>query len=307
MTKGPCAEHPREHRGCALQSRRLAWGVCLAALLTATVSTANPPSTSSGPRVVVGMTTAFESATLASVQPARIESINIPEGGLVRRGAIVVQLDERSQAARTAMAKANAETGLNVEYARVRWERAKRDLDRLQKLHGSDFASTKEMSDAIADEQISRVEYDLAHFNQSQAVTAHEREAALLEDFRLRAPFDGYVTAHLKHAGEAVNVLEGVVTLAQLDPLKVVLDCPVEMLSTIEAGSRYWVRPTDERFPKRIGTVLFANRAVDGGSQTLRVKLTVENGDGAWPAGLKVHVDFSEPAPATASTAAGDE
>jgi len=294
MPTSPRGIGPREVRVCSQRTRR---GAALAAgLLAMAPASANPPTAASGSRTVVGMTAAFETATLASVQPARIESIAAPEGGTVRGGQIVIQLDERAQAARTAMAKANAESGLPIEYARVRWERTKRDLERLQKLHGSDFASNKETSDAIADEAMFRVEYDLAHFNQAQAVLAYEREAAMLEEFRLRAPFDGYVTAHLKRPGETVNELEGVVMVARLDPLRVILDCPVEMISTVQAGQRYWIRPTDTRFAARVGTVEFANRVADGGSQTFRVKLTVDNADGVWPAGLKVGVDFGEPA-----------
>jgi len=274
---------------------------CCAALAASATTLGDPPAASRAPRAVVGMTAPFETATLASVQAARIASIAASEGGIVRRGEIVVQLDERVQTARTEMAKANAETNLNIDHARARWERAQRDLERLQKLHGKDFASTKEMSDALAEEQIARVEYDLAHFNQAQALLAYQREAAMLEEFRLRAPFDAYVVAHLKRPGESVNELEGVISLAQLDPLRVILDCPVEAIATIAEGQRFWVRPADEHLAPRLGTVLLSSRVADGGSQTFRVKLTVENADAAWPAGLKVSVDLSEPADATGS------
>lgn len=278
--------------------RRLLAGC--AALAASTTTLGDPPA---APKTVVGMTAPFETATLASVQAARIASIAASEGGIVRRGEIVVQLEEGVQAARTQMAQANAETNLNIDHARARWDHARRDMDRLQKLHGSEFASTKEMSDALAEEQIARVEYDLAHFNQAQAVLAYQREAAMLEEFRLRAPFDAYVVAHLKRPGESVNELEGIITLAQLDPLRVILDCPVEDIATIAEGQRFWVKPADEHLAPRLGTVLLSSRVADGGSQTFRVKLTVENADAAWPAGLKVGVDLTEPAQAAGSDA----
>lgn len=280
------------------------WWPLGAALLASTATLGDPPSTLKSLTTVVGMTAPFETATLAAVQPSLIASIAAPEGGVVRRGDIVVQLDERVQAARAEMAKANAETDLNIDHARARWDRARRDLERLQKLHGSEFASSKEMSDALAEEQIAHVEYDLAHFNQSLAVLAYRREAASLEDFRLRAPFDGYVVAHLKRPGESVNELEGVMTLAQLNPLKVILDCPIESIATIATGQKFWIKPADEHLAPRLGTVLLASRVADGGSQTFRVKLTVENADAAWPAGLKVSVNLTEPVVAAGSAGA---
>lgn len=273
----------------------------LAAIAVCASADATPPSSRPSPTTIVGMTAPFETATLAPVQPARIAALAAPEGGLVRKGDIVVQLEERVQAARTEIAKASAETNLNIEHARARWDQAKRNLDRLQKLHGKEFASSKEMADAVSEEQVTRAEYDLAHFNQAQAVRAYQREAAMLEEFRLRAPFDGYVAAHLKRPGESINELEGVVTLAQLDPLKIVLDCPIETIGSISEGARFAVAPVDDRFSPRLGTVVFASRVADGGSQTFRVKLTVDNANAAWPSGLKIAVDFASPVETTGS------
>ncbi len=241
------------------------------------------------------MTVPVERVVLAGVQPARIVRINAVEGGVVRVGDVVVNLEESVQAARTEIAKATAESTLSIEHARARWDRARRDLDRLIKLHGKEFASSKEMNDAVADEQITHIEYELANFNLSQAARAYERERAALEEFRLRAPFDGVVVEHLKHPGETVNELEGIVRLVQLDPLKVVVDCPLDTAATVLVGDRYWVRPADSRRPPRVGTVHLAGPVVDAGSQTFKVKLTVDNADGAWMAGMKVIVDFDAP------------
>ncbi len=250
-------------------------------------------ATSRTPSQVVGMTAPYETATLASVQPARIAQIKLPEGSPVRRGELVVNLDESVQAARTELAKATSQTTLNMDHARAKWEHARRDLDRLMKLHGNEQASSKELSDAVAAEQITRIEYDLAHFNQAQALRAFEREQAALEEFRLRSPFDGYVAQHHKHVAETVNELEGIVTLVQFNPLKVITDCPVELASRIHAGDRFWVRPADSQWAARVGTVILASRVVDAGSQTFKVKLAVDNADAQWMSGMKVVVDFA--------------
>jgi len=250
-------------------------------------------SPASNPNEVVGLTAPCQTATLAAVQPARIARIEAAEGSFVHCGDLVVQLEEGIQLARTEIAKATAETTLDVEHARARWTRAQRDLDRIIRLQGSDSASSKELSDATADAEIMRIEYELANFNQEQAARTYRREQEVLKDFRLRSPFDGYLREHLKHPGETVNELEGIVDLVQLNPLKVLVDCPVALAAGVAVGDRFRVTPADRRLSPRVGTVVLVSRVADGGSQTFRVKLHVDNEDAGWMAGLKTVVDFT--------------
>ncbi|MGB2986071.1 MAG: efflux RND transporter periplasmic adaptor subunit [Phycisphaerae bacterium] len=242
---------------------------------------------------VVGMTVPSKVATLAAVSPARIARILAPEGGVVREGDLVIALEDGVQLAKTEIAKARAKSTLDIELARVRWEHAKREWDRLAKLHGDDHASSKELSDVLADAEVARLEYELAHFIHEQALLAHEREQKLLDEFRLRAPFSGYVSDHVKQVGETVDQLEGILTLVQLDPLQVVVDCPVSLAPFILVTDRVWIRPVDSHWPPRVGTVALASRVADGASQTFRVKINVSNEDHAWLSGLKVVVDFA--------------
>ncbi len=258
-------------------------------------------------RDVTGMTAPFREAVLASVQPARIASILAEEGALVRESDLIIALDEGIQAARTQIAKASAESSLNIELARSRWVHAKRDLDRLVKLDGNDFASSKELSDALAKAEIAHIEYEIANFTQSQASRAYERERRILEEYRLRAPFDAYVAEHLKHRGETVDQLEGILRLVQLDPLIVTVDCPLAQMPPIAAGDRFRVRPVDERWRARMGEVLLASRIADGASQTFKVKLSVGNADLGWIAGMKVVVEFKDGANTGKRTAVVNE
>ncbi len=239
------------------------------------------------------MTGPAQSAVLASVQPARIAAIHFEEGQTIKAGDLVVQLEESIQFSRAEFARAAAESDLNIELARTRLQQAQRDLDRLVRLHGSEHSSSKELSDASATAEAARLEYELAVFNQAQAVRAYEREWRLLEEYRIRAPFDGYVTERIKHPGETVDQLEGVLRLAQLDPLLVTVDCPLSLAGRVKAGAEFCVRPENADWPVRIGEVIFASRLADGASQTFRVKLSVDNKDGHWVSGLKVLVDFS--------------
>ncbi len=240
--------------------------------------------------MLIGITAPFREVTLAAVHPGRIARIQAEEGTFVSAGDTIFELVDDMQHARTAMAKGKADSTLPVELAKAVWDREKQELDRLVRLHCDSNASSKELDDARSAEEIARIEYALAKFEQRQAQLAYEREKALLDEYRADAPFAGYVVEHLSHIGETVDESEGVVKLVQLDPLLVSHDCPVAAAVSLSPGDRVQVRPVDERWEPRIGTVVVASRVADGASQTFKVKLTVPNADGAWMSGLKTSV-----------------
>lgn len=239
---------------------------------------------------LIGMTTPFREVTLAAVHPGRIARIQADEGTHISAGDTIFELVDDMQRARTAMAKGNADSTLRVELAKAIWDREKQALDRLSRLHGDSNASSKELDDARSADEIARIEYSLAKFERTQAQLAYEREKALLDEYRAVAPFSGYVVEHLSRIGETVDESEGVVKLVQLDPLLVSFDCPVAAAVSLSPGDQIQVRPTDERWEPRTGTVVVASRVADGASQTFKVKLSVPNADGAWMSGLKVSV-----------------
>lgn len=276
---------------------------------------------------LIGMTIPSQSAQLASVLPARVSRILCAEGAVVQEGQLVVALDDRVQRAKMELAKDAAETDLRTDIARVRWEEARREWERLVALHGDDHASSEELSRAHAEAEARRLEYELAGHLHDQATLTYERERAQWEEYFIRAPFSGYVAEHLKQVGEAVDQLEPIVLLTRLDPLHVVVDCPMSLAGAVHVGGRLDVRPVDaggltatepllraagfsprdgsgpRRSPspgnsrklkrsahRRTGTVIFASRVGDGASQTFRIKLRVANEDHGWLAGLKVAV-----------------
>ncbi len=241
---------------------------------------------------VVGMTTASKKATLAAVLPARIASIESPEGSIVSEGEIVVLLADDVQRARMEYAQSVAASLAEVNLTRVRWEQEKREWDRLVKLRGDDYASSKELSDAYAHSEVARLEHALAKEKNQQAKLAFQRERWQLEEFFIRAPFTGYVSQHFKQVGETVDQLEGIVTIVQLDPLEVNVDCPLWFAPYVNTGDRVAVQSSDVQSPVRSGVVVLANRVADAASQTFRVKIELPNAGHEWFAGLKVNIRF---------------
>ncbi len=245
------------------------------------------------PAQVVGITIPRRVATMGAVQPGRIESVAVSEGQPVPAGDVLFVLDDAVQRVRTHSAEADAQSLLDIELAQARYELAQREYERLTGLETQDYSSPKEVADARTSAEAARLSFEIARFEHEQAVRDYERERLALDRMSVRAPFAGYVSEVLKELGETVDEQEGVLTLVQLDPLIVAVDCPLELAPLVKAGDRVPIRPMDERWPTRTGEVTLANRVADAASQTFKVKLTVDNADGAWMSGLKVVVDFS--------------
>ncbi len=243
---------------------------------------------------IVGMTTPHRQAMLSTVQPARIADVPVSEGAIVSKGQLLVALEDGVQGARVAVAKVEAESNYGIELAMVRLSHAERELTRLTKLNGQDLASSKEYDDAQTRAQTARLEVEVAKLQRLKAQAVYRRERELLDQYRIAAPFSGYIAKHLKHSGESVDHLEGIIELVQLDPIVVGVDCPLALAGRIVAGGSFSVIPSDAHLVPRDGVVTFSNRVADAASQTFKVKLTVANSDLSWPVGMKVVVRFSE-------------
>ncbi|UCG15471.1 MAG: efflux RND transporter periplasmic adaptor subunit [Phycisphaerales bacterium] len=251
-----------------------------------------PPGlgTESHAGVVVGFTAPFRKATLATLQQGRIRRFAVDEGQMVARGDTLVELDDAVQRALTEIARLEAESDLRVELARVEMKRAQEELDRVSRLSSDAMASAKEMSEARAEADAARLSFGLSKLEHEEAVQDYKMHREILAQLAVHAPFAGYVSAHLKELGETVEEREGIIDLVQLDPLLISVDCPLELMRSVQLDKKVEIRPVDSAWRPRVGTVTFINRVADAASQTFKVKLHVPNKDLRWISGLKVEV-----------------
>ena len=241
---------------------------------------------------LTGFTAPVQQVTLATVHTGRIAEIAVREGEVVPAGALMLRLDDGVQTQRVAIAKALAESTLEIELARVRRDQAARDLEQMISLDQTKVATPKEVGDARADAAATEVELAQAEFEHVQAQREYELQQRLLDELSVRAPFDGYVAERLKEVGDTVEEREGVLTLVQLDPLEVTIDCPLDQLGKLQAARHVLITWPDDG-AERVGEVSFISRVAHAASQTVKVKLHVPNPDNTWIAGVRVNVDLA--------------
>ncbi|MDX2199879.1 MAG: efflux RND transporter periplasmic adaptor subunit [Phycisphaerae bacterium] len=284
------------------------WGcAALVALLASPPSAPAPGSprpeaaVTDSARTLVGFANPSRRVAFAATTRGRIGHISVEEGALVKADAPLLELDAELQRRRTEIARADAESKLEIELAKVRLDAALAEKTRIEALAEDRGASAKELSDAQALASAAAVEHKQAEFAQQQQERDFALQQEILDQHALRAPFDGYVVQVLKQAGDVVNELEPVIILAQLDPLEVIIECPVEVARGFSSGQTISVAPPSAAWPVRAGRIASINAVANAASQTVRLRILVPNADLAWPAGLKV--TLQDPPPPAAAAA----
>lgn len=163
-----------------------------------TVQTVSVPDGSDA----VGTVRAAQTAQLSAQIVAGVLQVNVSEGAKVRRGDILVALDAAQQragleganagiaAARQEIAAADAESAL-----------AASTLKRYESLYEKRSVSPHEMDEVQARAKSAAARRDMAHAQLAQAEAAVAQARSAEGYTRIRAPFDGVVTAKLVDPG----------------------------------------------------------------------------------------------------------
>jgi RND family efflux transporter MFP subunit len=173
----------------------------------------------------VGTIQAQQTAQIASQVTGYVISINVREGDYVKQGEAVAVIDdaqlragvEQAQAASSAAAQelvaADSEVAL-----------AKSTFDRYQSLYEKKSLSPQEYDEVKTRLQSATARRDRARASQTQAAAALRQSQTVLDRTRIRAPFNGIVTARNADPGA--------------------LATPDMPLLTIEAAGRYRLQST---------------------------------------------------------------
>ncbi len=195
---------------------------------------------------VTGQVTPIFQATLSSRIQGTIDKLLVREGTQVKKGQLLIQLDNRD--VRADLARAGAEV-----------ENAKAQLTRMKTLYRQDAVSKQEMENATR-------AYKVAEANRNAVL-------AQLSYTAVKAPFDGVITDKLVEAGELAS--PGQPLLKMEDPQQLRLEATVAEgdLKSISRGDRIAVL-IDALGPHRLtGTVSKILSAGDPQTHTFMVKV----------------------------------
>src|SRR3974390_2273840 len=173
-----------------------------------------------------GTVRAALSAQLASQVMGTITRVNGHEGDRVRRGEVLVSVDEAQQQAAYASAKAGLQASQqSIAAADADYALADSTMNRYQTLYDKKSVSPQEYDEVKTKLAAAQARRDAAHAGKTQAEAGVSQAGTAMGFTKVRAPFDGMVTARLAEPG--AMAAPGVPLLTVEDPSRFRLEAQV--------------------------------------------------------------------------------
>lgn len=214
---------------------------------------------------VVGSLAPNETATIRPEMGGLIRSIHFEEGQRVKKGDLLIKIDD-------------SELQAQLAQTRTRHELAKLNLARAENLRQT-------LSNTQADVDRARSEF-----------AAAEADIGLLKvrlaRTEVRAPFDGIVEGRTLSAGDYVNTQSVLTTLNDLSRIKVEFQVPERNLAKVRSGTKFTIRSTTVDESARVeGEVYFVNSVIDRNTRSSAVKGFVSSAAPGLRAGMFAEVE----------------
>jgi multidrug efflux pump subunit AcrA (membrane-fusion protein) len=249
----------------------------------------------------------------------KVVAVGVDLGSYVKRGQMIVRLDdvdsklrvEQAQAqveqAKAALRQAEEKVGLRpgqpfdphrvpeVANARVALELAEKNLRRSEKLIESGDVSRSFFDQQKAQRDQLKEQYEsalsLARQNYAAVMTARANVANAETQLGLArralsyalvfSPIDGYVAERNADLGEYVSPTTKVATVVRINPLRIRIDIPEQAIPEVKIGQS--VSVTTSAWPDKnfSGRIARISPNVTASSRTLSVEADIENSGGA--------------------------
>jgi len=268
----------------------------------------------------------------------KVIALGVDIGTHVRRGQMLVKLDDAElklrveqalaqvEQAKASLRQAEEKIGLRpgqtfdpnrvaeVGAARVALELAEKNLRRAEKLieSGDVSRSYYDQQRGQRDQLKEQYEAAVAQARQNYAavavartnVTNAEAQLALarksLSYSVIPAPIDGFVAERTADLGEYVSPQQKVATIVRINPLRIRIDIPEQAIPEVQVGQS--VSVTTSAWPDKnfSGRIARIAPSVSASSRTLTVEAEIENRNGALKPGQFATVKILQPRPVAA-------
>jgi len=150
------------------------------------------------------------------------------------------------------------------------------------------------MDEATADAKVAEAQLRESELNVAQARLEATRAEGLLHQRMVVSPVDGVVTERALGPGEFRNDQAHILTVAEMNPLRVETYLPIALYGHIKIGQAAEVLPEQPVGGKYHATVAVVDSVFDAASGTIGVRLKLPNPDLSLPAGIHCRVRFTE-------------
>ncbi|MBK7684195.1 MAG: efflux RND transporter periplasmic adaptor subunit [Bacteroidia bacterium] len=203
-----------------------------------------------------GTILANEEVNLVAEVSGRITSLNLKEGSNVKKGTLLVKINDAEL--RAHQQKLNASIKL-----------AEQKLDRNKKL--------------LNIQGISREEFDVLETGVEELKAERNVISAQIDKTEIYAPFDGVLGLRKVSEGAFVNSQQEIISIQKLNPLKLEFSIPEFYLGRVKVGDtvQYSLNGVDAKFLARVYAM---EPTVDAGSRSVQIRAYCDDTKGqVWP------------------------
>lgn len=228
---------------------------------------------------------------VGSAVPGVVDAILADRSDLVKKGAVIAQIESSVEQAALKQAKmrAGSDTAIQLRQETAQFGRLtqKRNQTLLKKL----AISVQDMDQLKTETRIAELQVRQEKENKRLAELEYLRAQSVVEQRTIRSPVDGVIMERYKFAGEYVSD-EPVLRIAQLDPLHVEVIVPVNYMGHVKPGMQAEVASSAPGGEAYVATVIRVDRVADAASGTYGVRLSLSNPDYTVPAGMRCELSF---------------
>ncbi len=229
---------------------------------------------------------------LAAPVSGVVASVSVDRGDVVRAGQVVAKLDLDVEEANAEVATVRAANDTAVVSGHARVEFLRRKSGRNEQLRSGNIVSFATADETSADLKVAESQLREAELTLAQTRLEAKRAQGLLRQRMVVSPVNGVVTERALGPGEFRNDQAHILTVAEMDPLRVEAFLPVSMYGQVKVGSTATVLPEAPIGGSYTAKVTVVDQVLDAASGTMGVRLELPNKAMALPAGIHCRLRF---------------
>lgn len=214
----------------------------------------------------VGSLKSLEDVTISSKKSGFIDKISVKEGDRVKKGQVLVQLDD-----------VDARLQVDMSEAKVKEAEASLETDRSTLTRYQRLLESKVIPQQTFDDLNLKVKLDEARLTMAKTELNMARQN--LSDHRILSPIEGVVHLKVAALGEHVNVApkDEILKIVQMDPLEIEFYVPESLAGVIHMGNKiqFSVKAFSEE--KFSAVIRFISPASDPATRNVKMKAMVPN------------------------------
>jgi RND family efflux transporter MFP subunit len=220
-----------------------------------------------------------------------LESVSVDRGDMVKKGQVVARIRSGVERATMELARTRSKMEANVLARQKELEYAKRNEQRVKKLHSQSAIPEREWDEVVTKRILAEYKLEAALEAKRQAQMELNRAIEVVKQTTIRSTVTGIVVERFLSEGEYVED-QPIMKLAQINPLNVDVILPLQIFGAVTADTPATVKPEAPLGGEYEAKVKIVDKFIDAASGTFRIRLELSNPGCRLPFGLKCKVVF---------------